>query len=429
MKCIHHNATAPTHPRSARSAIGLGIACLILLAGGAARADDWPQFRGPQRDGKSAETGLLKQWPDEGPKLLWSVENAGAGYASVVAVGDRIYTTGLDGETGHLCAYDLGGQLLWKKPYGPGWTGSSRTGTRTTPTIDGGQAFVMTGHGRVVCLDADTGQVQWSVDTKEAWGAQSLRWGITESLLVHGDAVICTPGGDGADVVALNRNTGDTIWTCDQIGEKSAYCSPILLRRNEKDLVITLTGKSLVALDWDTGELIWQHPHKASYGIHAVSPVYHGDRLYITSGYGGQRGEMLELSANGQEVTSKWRDKTLDCHHGGVLVHDGHLYGTNDRNRSGPWVCLDLETGTLVGETKGVGKGSAVFADGMLVGYGENGQVGLIKASPDDFGLLSSFEITKGEGEHWSHPAIADGRLYIRHGNTIMAYDIKGGNH
>ena len=399
------------------------LACLTLMVSPATAAD-WPQFRGPDRDGKSTQTGLLKQWPAAGPKLLWFEEDLGFGYASVVATADMLYTTGMEDQTGYVYAYRLDGNRVWKRAYGPGWTGG-RPGTRTTPTYDDGRLYVMSGFGRVVCLDAGHGQEQWAVDTSKIFSASTLNWGITESLLVDGDHLICTPGGPNASLVALDKKTGRTVWVCRELGEQSAYCSPILIERGKQRLIVTLTAKSLVGLDAATGKLVWHHAHDARYDIHAVSPVYENGRIYITSGYGGARGEMLELSLDGKTVTKKWSDEKLDCHHGGVISLKGHVYGTSDQNSGGNLICLNLTTGQVAAEIRGVGKGSILYADGMIYAYGENGQLGLIKPSPIELQLISFFTIDKGNKEHWAHPTVAHGRLYVRHGRVLMAYDIK----
>lgn len=398
---------------------------LLIAAGSLAFADDWPQFRGPARDGKSTEKGLAKAWPEGGPKLLWSVENLGHGFTSVVVSGKMLYTTGLDGNIGVLYAYDLDGNRLWERPYGPDWSGG-HSGTRSTPTINDGRLYLMSAHGRVVCLDAVTGDDKWAVDTKQTFGARSISWGITESLLIVGDKVICTPGGREAGMVALDKMTGKTVWVCSALSDKSAYCSPILIERGDRRLIVTMTDAAVVGVDADTGQLLWRHPRKVAYDIEAVSPVHEDGRIYVTSGYKAD-GEMLELSDDGTSVTPRWRDKKLDCHHGGVIVLDGYVYGASDRASGGKWICLNLETGEVAAETPGVGKGSIAYADGMFYGYGENGQIGLITASPDDFRLVSSFKVPLGNRENWTHPSIANGRLYIRHGNALMAYDIKSG--
>ena len=399
------------------------IAAFVIAAGASTSADDWPQFRGQARDGKSAEEGLLKQWPAGGPKLLWAVEDLGHGFGSVAVSGNMLYTTGLNGKDGYVYAYDLNGNALWEKSYGRGWTGG-HDGTRATPTINDGRLYLVSGHGRVVCFDAITGDEQWAVDMQAEFGARNISWGITESLLVVGNKVICTPGGEQAGMVALDKKTGKTVWICNALSDKSAYCSPILIKRGDRRLIVTLTDAALVGVDADNGELLWRHPRKVSYDIEAVSPAYDDGRIYVTSGYGAES-EMLELSEDGTSVTPRWRDDKLDCHHGGVIVHEGHVYGASDKRSGGNWICLDLKTGKVVAETRAVGKGSIAYADGMFYGYGENGQIGLITATPKDFRLVSSFEVPKGKRQNWAHPSIANGRLYIRHGNALMVYDIK----
>ncbi len=400
------------------------VLALLMLAGPWAVCADWPLFRGPERDGKSGDTGLLKRWPAKGPELVWSTEDLGFGYASAVVVGGTLYTTGLEGKEGYLYAFYLDGKRKWKMPYGPDWSGGV-SGTRTTPTISDGLAYIMTAYGRVVCLDAKTGEPTWAVDTREKFDARVLRWGMAESPLVDGDNVICTPGSAKAGVVAFNKKTGETVWTCEELSDKSAYCSPILVKRGGLRIVVTLTAGSLVGIDAATGKMLWSHGRRPKYGIQAVSPVYADGRIYVTSGYGGVRGEMIELSEDGRSITKKWADGKLDNHHGGVIVHKDHVYGASDRNRPGKWICLSLKTGQVAAETAAVGKGSITYADGMFYGYGENGTVGLINASPTDFRLISSFKVTKGEKQHWAHPTVANGRLYIRHGTALMAYDVK----
>ena len=421
--------TSQINRRNATPALTcFALFCALGLSTATGLGADWPQFRGPDRDGKSPETGLLKEWPEGGPKLLWAIDDLGHGYTSVTIGNGKLYTTGLEDQTGYLYVYDLDGKPLWKKPYGPGWSGG-HAGTRSTPTLDDGLVYVLSGHGLLRCFDAETGQPKWMVDIREQFKARELRWGIAESLLIVDNKIICTPGGKLGAVVALNKKTGKTVWVCKDIDEASAYCSPILIERGGRKLIVTMTANHLIGVDAGNGKLLWKQPHDGKYDIHAVSPVYEDGRIYITSGYGGTRGAMFELSTDGSRLMRKWTDGKLDCHHGGVIVHDGFIYGASHENAGGKWICLNLETGKVAGEIDGVGKGAVVFADGMLYGYDEKGgKVGLIKASPDDFRLVSSFVVERGSGKwHWAHPAIAGGRLYIRHGNALMAYDISAG--
>ena len=400
----------------------------ILLTGGMCYSDDWNEFRGPNREGKSAETGLLKKWPEGGPKLIWSVEGLGIGFSSVAVVDGFIYTTGMFGSEGFLFAYDLNGKLQWKVSYGPEWQRSHR-GTRTIPTVDNGRVYVFSGMGIMACFDAKTGEEKWAVDTLKKFQGKNIMWGIAGSVLIVGPNAICTPGGKDASVVALDKMTGQSVWTSKGLSEKSSYCSPALIETGGTELIVTMLERSVVGLDIKTGKVLWKDRINEGIGRHnhPVTPLYYDGHIYITAGYeiGGVK---YRLSANGTKITKKWEDATLDVHHGGVVLVDGYLYGANwTSNARGDWVCLDWDSGKVMYEAKWNGnKGSIIYADGMLYCYDENtGDVALVKASPKDFEIVSSFRITEGSGKHWAHPAISDGRLYIRHGDVLMAYDIK----
>ncbi|MBW8015473.1 MAG: PQQ-like beta-propeller repeat protein [Planctomycetes bacterium] len=234
-------------------------------------AGDWPQFRGPDRSGMSSEKGLLAKWPDGGPNLLWKNESLGKGYSSVSVAKGLIYTTGVEDGKGYVYAFTLDGKPKWKKSYGKGWTGS-HSGSRTAPTIDGDRLYVMSGHGNIVCFSADGSKKIWSVDTAREFGGKNIKWGISESVLVDGDKVICTSGGLDASIVALNKKTGKTIWTSKGLSDKSAYCCPIVLESGGKRLLITMLSNSVVCLDIETGKLHWQVEHTGKYKISAVMP-------------------------------------------------------------------------------------------------------------------------------------------------------------
>ena len=283
----------------------------------------------------------------------------------------------------------------------------------------------------MVCFNAKTGEKIWQVDTLTKFDGKNIRWGMSGSPLIDGDKVYCTPGGKNGVIVALDKMTGRTIWATTGLDELSAYCSPILIERGGNRLLIDLIQKSVICVDADTGELIWRVPYQASSDTSIITPVYNDGCLYVTSVIERQfttGGIMLELSADGQTVKKKWSDQTLDCHHGGVVLVDGYIYGSNFNSIArGDWVCLDWETGKVMYEARWNGnKGSIIYADGMLYCYDENtGDVALVKPSPKRFEIVSSFGVTEGTGEHWGHPAISDGWLYIRHGDALMAYDIK----
>jgi outer membrane protein assembly factor BamB len=397
----------------------LMIVLMMIAAGSMCVAGDWPQFRGPDRSGVSDEKGLMTSWPQGGPQMLWSWKGLGKGFASMSVADGLIYTTGVDGKTEYVFAFDLAGQLKWKKDYGPGWTGSY-PGSRTTPTIDGDRLYVMSGQGCIVCYQAKTGQEIWKVDTAKVFGGRNITWGIAESILIDGRKAICTPGGPDASMAALDKMTGQTIWTSKGVSDKSAYCSPILVEIGPNRLLITMLEKSIVCLDIETGKLFWQVPNIAKYDISAVSPVYANGILCVTNNYGkGSIG--FALSENGTKCEKKWEDKTLDCHHGGVMLVDGNIYGANSRG----WVCQDPASGAVRHQDALVGKGSGICVDGLFYLYGENGKMALVKTAPNGFETISGFEITLGNEQHWAHPVVSNGVLYLRHGDTLMAFDIK----
>lgn len=383
-------------------------------------AGDWNQFRGPDRNGKFTEGGLMTSWPAGGPKILWSWQGLGKGYASMSVVDGIIYTTGVEGKTCYIYAFNLEGKPVWKESCGPGWTGSWE-GSRTTPTIDSGKLYAMSGNGMMICLNAKTGKRVWEVDTAKKFGAKNIRWGISESVLIDGSKVICTPGGADATVVALDKTTGTTIWTSKGLSEKSAYCCPMIIEEGGNRFVLTMVEKSVVCLDVETGKLIWQIPYPTKYDIAAVTPVYAGGVLYTTTSY-GYGGTGFAMSDNFTKWQKKWIDKTLDCHHGGVINIGNDIFGSNGRE----WVCLDIVTGKVKYTEKLVGKGCVIYVDGLFYCYGErDGTLALVKADNNGFKEISSFKIELGTDKHWAHPVVSDGVLYVRHGDTIMAYDIK----
>lgn len=399
---------------------------VILLMISTGYAEDWHQFRGPNRDGRSSETGLLERWPEEGPAMLWSYTGLGRGYATVSIVDGIIYTTGMIDETGYLFAIAENGAFQWKQAYGPEWTGPY-PGTRTTPAVDGDRVYIISGHGRVVCFDRSNGDIQWQTDTLEKFNGKNITWGIAECLLIDGDRVICTPGGENATIVALNKYNGETVWTTKELSALSAYCSPILCQSGPNRLLFTMVKGLFVCVNAVDGKVLWTVPHDTRNHIAAVMPVALSDnRIYFTSHETG--GTVIRYSENGMKNETLWNNKALDCLHGGVVAFapEGlgtRLYGSDSQ---GYWVCQDAQTGDVIFQKKILdAKGSITCADGMLYCYNENGTLGLVKPTQAGMELVSSFQIAMGDGEHWAYPVIQNGRLYIRHGDTLMAFDIK----
>ena len=406
------------------------LSLLIILFGlSGLHAADWPQFRGPNRSGISAETELLTSWPESGPNMLWSTDMLGAGWSSAAIANGAIYVTGESEDQETLFAFDLEGTLLWKITYGAKWY-RSHPNARTTPTIDNDRIYVNSGQGNLVCFNRADGSILWQVQTVEQFDGDYHRWGIAESPLIIGDKVIATPGGKNASVVALNKMTGETVWVTEELSEKGNYCSPMHVNRGGTSLIITMLEEHVVGINAENGDVLWQDAYsdyqKDPKDINPVTPVYHDGYFYTTSGY-DCGGAMYKLSADGTSIERMWTDETLDNHHGHVVKVGEYLYGSNwINNREGNWVCLDWNTGEVKYETKWYTKGSIITANGYLYCYEEQaGHVALVEADPEEFEVISEFQVPLGSGQHWAHPSISDGRLYIRHGEALMVYDIK----
>ena len=404
-----------------------GIAVLILLSvTHTAFAVDSPQFRGVDRTGVFPETGLLREWPEGGPAVVWKATGIGGGFSSATVVNGNVYVTGMLGkDDGNLFVIDEAtGALKNTFPYGKETLNDQAEGPRCTPTWDGTHLYFMSGLGVVYCMDPADGKVVWSVDMVERFGARKIIWDYSESLLVEDDRVLCTPGGPEVLMAALDKNTGATVWTTTGLDELASYCSPIIVLHNGQRLLLNATQSHIIGVNPDTGALLWAFAHKVPWDIHGVIPVYHDGLVYYTGG-DGVGGGALEIAPDGTSVTSKWTDTTLDCLHHGVVYIDGYLYGTGYK-KEGELVCLEMATGKVMWQTQEVQQGALVAAEGMLYIYEgpKKGIVSLVKASPDAFERVSQFEITDGTGKHWAHPTLANGKLYIRRGDTLIAYDV-----
>ncbi|MCJ7523127.1 MAG: PQQ-binding-like beta-propeller repeat protein [Dehalococcoidia bacterium] len=403
------------------------LALIVPIVG--VHGADSPRFRGPAGDGMFPETGLLKKWPEGGPKLVWTVKGLGLGFSSAVVVDGTVYVTGMDDQKqGYLFAFNLDGSPKWKVPYGPemGKTGPAVAGTRGTPNVDGDKIFVMSGFANLYTIEPKKGQVLKSIDLLKLSGAKQIRYGFAECVLVDGKKVICTPGGPDASLMALDRDTGEKIWQSKGLSQQSAYCSARLIRHGKRRLIITLVEKGIVALDPETGKVLWQHEQPNRYGVRPCPPLYHDGSIYFCAAR-KSGGIQLALADDGLSVTEKWTDKTLDPQMHGVVLVDGCIYGTAQSANTG-LVCLEWKTGKVMWNASVVKMAAVVSAEGMLYVYGEDGTMRLVKPSPEAFTPVSQFAVTQGTDRHWAHPTIANGRLYIRHGDEMMAYDIKAGS-
>ncbi|MCW3805525.1 PQQ-binding-like beta-propeller repeat protein [Plebeiibacterium marinum] len=407
--------------------------CLFFTNTDAQNQQGW---RGPNRDGIYPDTGLLTKWAETGPKQLWETLDVGKGYSSPVIVDDYLYITGMnEAEDKEIfSAYTLDGNKEYTIEYGSPWN-KSFPETRTTPTIVGNKAYVISGMGEVVCINIKKGEIIWKVDGAALFGAKMGTWGVSESPLVINDKVIFTAGGEKSSMVALNAKNGETIWKSKGLGDIRNYASPLLIEHNGIQQIIGITGNSVIGVNPDNGDILWTY---SDWGHEAVkrgwekiapnTPLYKDGKIFVCNGY-NLNSIMLQLSENADTVSVLWKNDILDTHHGGFVLVDNTIYGSNWLNNAkGNWVAVDWETGETKYETawEGKGKGSIISADHMLYCYDEKkGYVGLAPATPDTFKVVSEFNITKGEGPFWAHPVIHNGVLYVRHGNALMAYDIK----
>ena len=408
------------------------IALILFICSNSLIAQEIAQWRGTERNGIYPDKNLLKSWPENGPELILSVKNIGKGYSSPVVYNGTIYVTGMLDSTDYLTAIDMKGNSKWQVPFGRSWL-KDPPDTRSTPTIEGDRVYVVSGTGRLVCIDAGTGKEIWAVDVDKDFKSEWHTWGVAESPLIVDDKVICTPAGNETSLVAFDKITGTLIWQSGSVGGKRSYVSPILFEYKTIRLILAMTTTSFFAVDPANGEVQWSYlfylkssDPRPSGSILANTPIFKNDEIYITGGY-NLPSVMLKMAPDGKSVSEKWVDKTLDNHHHGVVVVNGYIYGSNWlNNNKGKWVCLNWDTGEVKYESDWISKGNIIYADGMLYLYEEkSGYVGLAKADPEKFEVISSFKITEGDGQHWSHPAIFDGNLYIRHGDVLLIYNIK----
>jgi len=390
----------------------------------------WPQFHGPLRDNRSTETGLLKRWPDGGPRLVWKASGIGHGFATLAIAEGRIYTAGnIEGQT-VITALDMAGKTLWQAANGPAYE-QSFPGARSTPTVFDGFLYHLNGDGDVVSLDAKTGNRIWTVDLVERFAGRGIRWGLSESLLVDRGRVFCFPGGEDVSMAALDGRTGRTIWTCRGEGDKPSYSSPILVEYGGLRQIVTMTSASAVGVDAESGTLLWRVDRPAPYDVNVSTPVYHDGHVAIFTTW-GRGATLLKLEVDGRRcgVREVWHTDELDNEHGGVVLVDGYLYGHADGNhKRRHWACLEWTSGRTMYSVDGLptkGSGALTYADGMLYLVSDQGTVGLVPARPSGFEIVSQFDLPPGgEGPSWAHPVVCGGRLYLRHGDLLYAYDVK----
>jgi outer membrane protein assembly factor BamB len=266
-----------------------------------------------------------------------------------------------------------------------------------------------------------SGKPVWKKDFLTQMDGKNITWGYTESLLIDGDKLFCTPGGGKNNVMALNRMTGEPIWSCQGLGELSAYCTPKLIKLQTRELLVTHTASHVLGIDATTGKLLWNTEHTNEWAVHPNTPIYSDGQLFVFSGW-GQGGEMLKLSLDGSSVTKVWDSKSFDNRIGGAVLIDGFIYGSGDADRS--WQCIDWKTGERKYSSTEIGQGAVIAANKKLIGYSERGELFLAEANPSGFKVISKTKVKLGTDQHWAHPVINKGFLYVRHGSTLIAYKI-----
>jgi len=407
--------------RSIRFTSVLGAAVILCAAAVAAQAQtggEWPQWRGANRDGVSKETGLLKQWPAEGPPLAWKGAGAGMGYSSFAVSKGRLYTMGLRGDKEYVIAFDAAtGKEAWATAHGTAFKNDRGDGPRGTPTVDGDRVYSLGGAGDLSAIDAKTGKLAWQMNVLQKFGGSNITWGISESPLVIGDKLLVNPGGPGASVVALNKKDGTLIWKSQS--DRAGYSSGIPVQVGGKTQVVFFTHTRGLGLDLETGKLLWDYPKAANNVANAATPVVRGNRVWISSDY-GNGGGLVEIKGDGTAAEVYFTKEMRNHHSSSVLIGD-HLYGFS----GGILTAMKFDTGQVAWRDRSVGKGSLVYADGMLYLFSENGVVGLAEAAPAGYTEKGRFRIPQDSLPTWAHPVVAGGRLYLRDQDTIYAYDVK----
>jgi outer membrane protein assembly factor BamB len=414
------------------------LAVFALVVAGTTSAQesakgDWPQWRGPKRDGVSTDKGLLKEWPKEGPTLLWKATGAGRGYATVAVTGGKIYTMGDgpstagDSDEYVLAFEEATGKQLWKAKVGPAYNKYESQhedwdSSRSTPTIDGGSLYALSAFGDLVCLESATGKEVWRKNLEKDFGGKVMSgWGYSESPLVEGENLLVTPGGSKGTVAALNKKTGALVWQSSGLTDPAAYASLVPAEIGGVPQVLVLTSKSVAGIATKDGKVLWQADRPGKTAV-IPTPIYKEGLLFVTSSY-GVGCNAFKITADGGSFKAEeiYANKDMSNHHGGVILVGDYLYGTSDALK-----CLELKTGKLVWKDNSVGKGSVAYADGLLVVRSERGPVALVEATPDGYkekGRFTPPDRTKRPA--WSHPVITGQKLYLRDGDVLLSYDLR----
>ena len=402
--------------------------CLLALCAPAppVAAEDWPQWRGPRRDGVSTETGLADRWPAGGPPLLWRIDGLGEGFGAVAVVDGLLYVQGTRGGRSLVFALDApDGSVRWERELGPRLRDSRGNGPRGTPTVAGDSLYALTGTGELARIRLADGRVAWRRNILRDFDQRNISWGISESPLVEGDSVVVMPGGEGGAIAALDRETGAVTWTSAGLTDRTGYSSLIAvdLEGGGEPLraIIGFTARAGVGVRAADGELLWHYREPANRTANAATPIYANGLVFYTSDYGTGGGALrLRVAGDNVSAAEAWFESRLRNHHGGVVLYEGHLYGFF----GSVLACVDFETGETVWRDRSVGKGSLVLAEGKLFLLGERHLAGLAEATPEGYAELGRFDVDDRGRPSWAHPVVSNGVLYIRNWDELLAYDV-----
>jgi len=411
------------------------VASLILLALVAPSATasqdrptsrhlDWAQWRGPNRDGIAHESHLLASWPSDGPALLWKRDNLGKGWSSPIIVGDSIYITGDLEDDLIVFALDTNGKPLWQAKNGLAWE-KPYGGSRACCVFSEGRVYHLNAHGRLVCLDAASGNDVWTLNILERFDGQNITWALSECLLIDGDHLIVTPGGKSALMAALDKHTGQTLWVTEPLEQdKTSYASPILFECEGRRLIASCSSSHGFGVDADTGQLLWTVPLKNPHGVNAATPVYGNGCIFYCTPY-AEKGRCYRLHVTQDSVSAEhiWTCP-VDAVTGGGLLVGNTLYGSGYKAKW--WMAVDWKTGQTRHELKDLTTGAALYADNRLYLFDEKGTMALVKPGPDQLEITGQFRITEDRvNDAWAHPVVHNGRLYIRYHDTLWCYDVR----
>ena len=383
--------------------------------------EDWPQWRGPARDGKSIEKGLLKAWPQGGPKLAWRAPGAGEGYSSFAVAGGKVFTMGARGDTEFLMAFDEAtGRKVWEVAHGRRFSNDRGDGPRGTPTIDGSYVYAYGASGDLGAYDAASGRSTWKINVLREFRGGNITWGLSESPLVLRDRILVNAGGPNASIVAINKKDGSVLWRSQSDG--AGYSSAILHEFGGIPQAIFFSDSRALGVDSRDGRLLWSYARVSNQTANIATPIARGDKVFVSSDY-GTGAALLQLTASGKTINAREVYFTRDMrnHHASSVLVGEHLYGFS----SNILTAMTFDTGEVAWRDRSIGKGSVIFADDRLYLFSENGVVGLAEANPAGYREHGRFQIQTGSLPTWSHPVVANGKLYIRDQDTIYAYNVR----